>query len=79
MNPGKILLAALSASLLSACATGGASLSAAPPRDHDQMYYFRGLAFVDRQYIDRYACTDHRVTPICRCTSRLARVCDCRC
>ena len=77
MNPRNVVLAALSASLLCACTTGGESLSVAS-RDKSQIYYFSGFATVDADYIDRYACTNRQVIPVCIC-SRGARTCDCRC
>jgi hypothetical protein len=79
MNSRNVVLAALSASLLSACATGGEpfTASAAPP--DRQIYYFTGFATVDKDYINRYACKDDRVTLVCSCQSRLTRSCDCRC
>jgi hypothetical protein len=79
MNPRKLLrsLAVSSAVLLAACSSGGQSLSVSPP--NSQIYYFRGYAHVDRDYLKRYACTDPHLVPKCTCDSRLARYCDCRC
>ena len=79
MNPRKVLraLAVSSAVLLTACATGGPSLNVSPP--NSQIYYFRGYAHVDVDYLDRYACTDPHLLLKCTCYSKLARYCDCRC
>ena len=77
MNARNVLLAALSASVLCACTTGGESLSVAS-QDEGQTYYFSGYAVVDVDYINRYACTNRQVIPVCIC-SRLGRTCDCRC
>ena len=72
-----LLLAASSAVLLAACASGGQSLNGPPP--NGQIYYFRGYARIDADYLNRYACTDPHLLLKCTCTSRLARYCDCRC
>jgi len=79
MSPRKLplSLAASSAVLLGACTSGGQSLNVAPP--NSQIYYFRGYARVDTEYLNRYACADSRLILKCSCTSRLARYCDCRC
>jgi len=78
LSPPKLLsLAASSAALLAACTSGGQSLSVSP--QNSQIYYFRGYAQVDTEYLDRYACTDPRLMLKCSCTSKLARYCDCRC
>ena len=64
MNPRNVVIAALSACVLCACTTGGESLSVAS-RDKSQIYYFSGFATVDADYIDRYACTNRQVIPVC--------------
>ena len=73
----KLSLAASSAVLLGACASGGQSLNVSPP--NPQIYYFRGYARVDADYLNRYACAESRLIPHCTCDSKLARYCDCRC
>jgi hypothetical protein len=79
MSPRKLLsLSAFSAVLLGACTSGGESLNVVTPQN-GQIYYFRGYARVDTDYLDRYACTDRRLLLKCTCTSKLARYCDCRC
>jgi hypothetical protein len=78
MNAHKLLsLAASSVLLLAACATGGQPLNVAPP--NSQIYYFRGYARVDTDYLNRYACSDPHLMLKCSCESRVARYCDCRC
>lgn len=79
LSPRKPLLSltASSAVLLGACTSGGQSLNV--PQPNRQIYYFRGYARVDTEYLDRYACADPRVVLKCSCTSRLAQYCDCRC
>jgi hypothetical protein len=77
MNPRNVLLAALSASVLCACTTGGESLSVAP-QNQRQIYYFSGFATVDADYINRYACLNPQVVPVCTC-SPPGHTCDCRC
>jgi hypothetical protein len=78
MSPRKLLsLAASSAVLLAACTSGGQALSLSPP--NGQIYYFRGYAQVDTDYLNRYACADPHLLLKCTCTSKLARYCDCRC
>jgi hypothetical protein len=78
MSPRKLLsLAASSAVLLAACTSGGQSLNVSPP--NSQIYYFRGYAQVDTDYLNRYACADPHLIPQCSCTSKVARYCDCRC
>jgi len=73
----KLSLAACSAVLLGACTGGGQSLNVSPP--NSQIYYFRGYAQIDTDYLSRYACADTRLLLKCSCTSRLSRYCDCRC
>jgi|KBSMisStandDraft_5_1062788.scaffolds.fasta_scaffold354150_2 hypothetical protein len=79
MNPRKLLrsLAVSSAVLLAACAGGGQSLQVSPP--NSQIYYFRGYARVDVDYLNRYACRDSHLLLKCNCDSKLARYCDCTC
>jgi hypothetical protein len=79
MNPRKLLLslAASSAALLAACTSGGQSLNVVPL--NPQVYYFRGYARVDTDFLNRYACVDPHLIPLCTCTSKVARYCDCRC
>jgi hypothetical protein len=79
MNPRKLLLslAASSSALLGGCTSGGQSLNVSPP--NSQIYYFRGYARVDTDYLYRYACTDPHLLLQCTCTSKLAHYCDCRC
>ena len=78
MNPRKLLLslAASSSALLGGCMSGG-QLNVSPP--NSQIYYFRGYARVDTDYLNRYACTDPHLMLQCSCTSKLAHYCDCRC
>ena len=78
MNPRKLLLslAASSSALLGGCTSGG-QLNVSPP--NSQIYYFRGYARVDTDYLNRYACTDPHLMLQCSCTSKLAHYCDCRC
>jgi hypothetical protein len=49
-----------------------------PPPNPD-VYYFRGYARVDTEYLKRYACTDPHLLLKCFCTSKLAHDCDCLC
>ena len=79
MNPRKLLrsLSVSAVVLLTACTGGGQSLNVSPP--NSQTYYLRGYAHVDRDYLNRYACTDPRLLLKCTCDSKLARYCDCRC
>jgi len=78
MNPGKLLtVATLLLASLGACTSGGQSLSLSPP--NNQIYYFRGYARVDTDYLNRYACTDPHLMLKCSCESKVARYCDCRC
>ncbi|HVP70579.1 MAG TPA: hypothetical protein VMS45_04585 [Gemmatimonadaceae bacterium] len=79
MSPRNLLLslAASSTVLLAACASGGQPLNVSPP--NSPIYYFRGYARVDTDYLNRYACTDPHLLLKCTCESRLARYCDCRC
>jgi len=80
MSPRNLLrpLVASLAVLLAACTTGGQSLSVSPPLN-PEVYYFRGYARVDTEFLNRYACSDPHLLLKCTCTSRLARYCDCRC
>jgi hypothetical protein len=74
-------VAALSAVLLGGCASVGRPTLGQSTLHHSQpqqLYYFRGLKTVDRDYIDRYACADGRLL-VCQCTSTHARTCDCSC
>jgi hypothetical protein len=69
-------LVPLSAALLGGCVSSGQStLSVMRPQ---QLYIFRGLKTVDRDYIDRYACPDRRPL-MCTCTSPHSESCDCSC
>jgi len=79
MNPLALVrpLVTSSAVLLAACTGGGQPLGAAPP--NREIYYFRGYARVDVDYLNRYACTDPHLLLQCSCTSKVARYCDCRC
>jgi hypothetical protein len=79
MSPRKLRLyvAASSAVLLTACASTSRPSNVSPP--NGQIYYFRGYAHVDADYLSRYACADPRLLLQCSCTSKLARYCDCRC
>jgi hypothetical protein len=52
-------------------------LQVSPP--NSQIYYFRGYARVDVDYLNRYACRDSHLLLKCNCDSKLARYCDCTC
>ena len=71
-----IPLVPLFAILLVGCATSFQSTSSVTPPQ--QLYIFRGLKTVDRDYMDRYACPDGRPL-ICTCSSLHSRSCDCSC
>jgi hypothetical protein len=78
MNPRNLLsLAASSVVLLAACTSGGQPLNMSPP--NSPIYYFRGYARVDTDFLNRYACADSRLILQCTCESKVARYCDCRC
>lgn len=77
MNARKLLFLASSSVLLAACTSGGQSLNVSSP--NPEIYYFRGYARVDTDYLNRYACTDPHLMLKCSCASKLARYCDCRC
>ena len=78
MNPRKLLsLAGSSAVLLAACTSGGQPLNVSP--SNGPIYYFRGYARVDTDYLNRYACADPHVVLKCNCESRVSHHCDCRC